>query len=331
MFGRWRVAVGKKATTPVKSMILRRIGIGIVTLWVVSVLVFVGTEILPGDVAQIILGQNATAETLAALRSELGLDQPAIVRYVDWLGDMVSGDLGISKAGGATIESLIGDRLLNTVVLAGIVAGISVPLSVAIGLFAAMYPGTWIDRLVSFATLSLISVPEFFTATILVLVFAVQLHLLPSVAYLSGDEGFWQLARALALPILTLTLAISGQMIRLTRAAVINVLNLPYIEMAILKGIPRRRIVLRHALFNAIGPIVNVVALNLAYLVSGVVIVETVFAYPGLAKLMIDGVQTRDLPLVQACAMIFCSAYVVLILLADIAAISANPRLRHPR
>ena len=312
-------------------MIIRRIGIGIVTLWVVSVLVFAGTEILPGDVAQIILGQNATADTLTALRSELGLDQPAIVRYIDWLGDMVSGDLGISKAGGATIESLIGNRLLNTVVLAGIVAGISVPLSVAIGLLAAMYPGTWIDRTVSFGTLSLISVPEFFTATILVLIFAVQLRLLPSVAYLSGDEAFWQLARALALPILTLTIAVSGQMIRLTRAAVLNVLSSPYIEMAILKGVPRRRIVLRHALFNAIGPIVNVVALNLAYLVSGVVIVETVFAYPGLAKLMIDGVQTRDLPLVQACAMIFCGAYVVLILLADIAAITSNPRLRHPR
>jgi peptide/nickel transport system permease protein len=312
-------------------MIIRRIGIGIVTLWVVSVLVFAGTEILPGDVAQIILGQNATADTLAALRSELGLDQPAIVRYIDWLGDMVSGDLGISKAGGATIESLIGNRLLNTVVLAGIVAGISVPLSVAIGLLAAMYPGTWIDRTVSFGTLSLISVPEFFTATILVLIFAVQLRLLPSVAYLSDDETFWQLARALALPILTLTIAVSGQMIRLTRAAVLNVLSSPYIEMAILKGVPRRRIVLRHALFNAIGPIVNVVALNLAYLVSGVVIVETVFAYPGLAKLMIDGVQTRDLPLVQACAMIFCGAYVVLILLADIAAITSNPRLRHPR
>ncbi|MBA3325381.1 MAG: ABC transporter permease [Rhodobacteraceae bacterium] len=312
-------------------MILRRIGMGVATLWVVSVLVFAGTEILPGDVAQIILGQNATAETLAALRSELGLDQPAFVRYFDWLGDMATGDLGISKAGGATIESLIGNRLLNTIVLAGIVAGISVPLSISVGLLAAMYPGTWVDRVVSFGTLSLISVPEFFIATILVLVFAVQLRLLPSVAYLSGDETFWQLMKALALPILTLTIAVSGQMIRLTRATVLNVLSSPYIEMAILKGVPRRRIVMRHALRNAIGPIVNVVALNLAYLVSGVVIVETVFAYPGLAKLMIDGVQTRDLPLVQACAMIFCGAYVALILFADIVAITSNPRLRHPR
>ncbi|MEO6626525.1 MAG: ABC transporter permease [Burkholderiaceae bacterium] len=312
-------------------MILRRIGIGIVMLWVVSVLVFAGTEILPGDAAQVMLGQNATTATLAALRSELGLDQPAYVRYVDWLGDMASGDLGISKAGGATIESLIGNRLFNTVLLAAIVAGISVPLSIAIGLLAAMYPGSWIDRVVSFGTLSLISLPTFFTATILVLLFAVQLRWLPSVAYLSGDESLWKIARALALPVLTLTIAVSGQLIRLTRAAVLNVVESPYIEMAILKGIPRRRIILRHALSNAIGPIVNVVALNLAYLISGVVVVETVFAYPGLAKLMIDGVQTRDLPLVQACAMIFCGAYVVLILMADIVAIVSNPRLRHPR
>lgn len=313
------------------GLILQRLGIGILTLWVVSVLVFAGTEILPGDVAEIILGQSATPETLAVLRTELGLDQPAIVRYVDWLGDMASGDLGISKAGGATIASLIGDRLGNTLLLGAIVAAISVPLSVAIGLLAAMYAGTGVDRAVSFGTLSLISLPEFFTATILVLLFAVQLRWLPSIAYLRGGEDAWELLRALALPILTLTLAVSGQMIRLTRAAVLNVLDSPYIEMAILKGVPRRRIILRHALRNAIGPIVNVVALNLAWLVSGVVIVETVFAYPGLAKLMIDGVQTRDLPLVQACAMIFCGIYVVLILLADLAAITSNPRLRNPR
>lgn len=312
-------------------LIARRIGIGVATLWVVSVLIFVGTEILPGDVAEIVLGQSATPETLAALRTELGLDQPAPARYFDWLGDMVRGDLGISKAGGATIESLIGDRLSNTVILGAAVASISVPLSILIGLFAAMYPGTTVDRGISFGTLSLISLPEFFTATILVLLFAVQLRWLPSIAYLRGEEDIWQLMRALALPIMTLVLAVSGQMIRLTRASVLNVLNSPYIEMAILKGVPRRRIVLRHALSNALGPIVNIVALNLAWLVSGVVIVETVFAYPGLAKLMIDGVQTRDLPLVQACAMIFCGTYVVLILLADIAAIASNPRLRHPR
>ncbi len=313
------------------AMVIRRVGIGIVTLLVVSVLIFAMTEILPGDVAEIVLGQSATPESLAALRAELGLDQPWYVRYFGWLGDMMTGDLGVSKAGGATISSLIGERFANTLFLGGIVALISVPLSVVFGLLAAMYPGTWIDRLLTFGTLSLISVPEFFIATFLVLILAVNLGWLPAVAYMSGDETFWQLMRALAMPILTLTIVVAAQMIRMTRAGILNVMNSPYIEMAILKGVPRQRIILRHAFFNAIGPIVNVIALNLAYLVSGVVIVETIFAYPGLAKLMVDGVQTRDLPLVQAVGMIFCGTYVLLILTADVVAILTNPRLRHPK
>ncbi|NKB77525.1 MAG: ABC transporter permease subunit [Gammaproteobacteria bacterium] len=313
------------------QMVLRRIGIGFATLIVVSIIVFIGTSVLPGDVAQIILGQSATPATLAQLRSELGLDQPGYIRYFIWLGDMASGDLGTSKAGGASIVSLTSGRLGNTMMMAGIVSLISIPLSVALGLWAAMHPGTWLDRVITFGTLSTISVPEFFIATILVLVLAVELHWLPAIAYMSGDETGWQLMKALAMPLLTLVIVVSAQMIRMTRAGILNVMSSPYIEMAILKGVPRRRIILRHALLNAIGPIVNVIALNLAYLVSGVVIVETIFAYPGLAKLMIDGVQTRDLPLVQACAMIFCATYVVLILIADVASILSNPRLRHPK
>jgi peptide/nickel transport system permease protein len=314
-----------------KTMVLQRIGIGLLTLLVVSVLVFAGTEILPGDVAEIVLGQSATPENLAKLRAELGLDKPAVVRYFEWLGDMITFDLGVSKAGGASIGDLIGGRLYNTFFLGGIVAAIAVPLSIFLGLLAAMYPGTRLDRILTFATLGLISVPEFFIATLCVLVLSVQLHWLPAIAYMSGDETFFQLMRALFLPVLVLVIVISAQMIRMTRAGILNVLHSPYIEMAILKGVPRKRIILRHALFNAIGPIVNVIALNLAYLVSGVVIVETIFAYPGLAKLMIDGVQTRDLPLVQACAMIFCGTYVVLILTADIVSILSNPRLRQPK
>ena len=312
-------------------MVLRRIAIGFATLIVVSVIVFLATNILPGDVAEIVLGQSATPETLAALRAELGIDQPAYVRYFTWLGDMFVGDLGISKAGGATIQSLISSRVGNTMTMAGLVAAISIPISITLGLWAAMHPGTWLDRIVTFGTLSTISVPEFFIATVLVLILAVELHWLPSTAYLTGSETFLQLLRALAMPLITLVIVVSAQMIRMTRAGILNVMSSPYIEMAILKGVPRRRIILRHAFFNAIGPIVNVIALNLAYLVSGVVIVETIFAYPGLAKLMIDGVQTRDLPLVQACAMIFCGTYVVLILLADVGSILSNPRLRSPK
>ena len=312
-------------------MVLQRLGIGIVTLFVVSVIVFLITSILPGDVAQIILGQSATPETLAALRAELGMDRPGYVRYFSWLGNMVTGDLGISKAGGATISSLIDSRIGNTMMMAGLVALISIPISIALGLWAAMHPGTRLDRIVTFGTLSTISVPEFFIATIMVLIFAVKLKWLPSTLYLTGDESWTELLKAIAMPLITLVIVVSAQMIRMTRAGILNVMSSPYIEMAILKGVPRKRIILRHALYNAIGPIVNVIALNLAYLVSGVVIVETIFSYPGLAKLMIDGVQTRDLPLVQACAMIFCAVYVVLILIADIASILSNPRLRHPK
>ena len=319
-------------------MIMRRLGIGLVTLWVVSILMFAGTEILPGDVAEIMLGQEATPESLAALREKLGLNKSAPVRYFEWLGDMATFDLGLSLAGhsgtgggGATIEVLIGARLQNTLLLSSIVAAISVPLSVTLGLLAAMFPTSLFDRAVTFSTLCLVAVPEFFVATMLVLILAVQLQWLPSIATMTDFDSVWDMLRSLSLPILTLCFVLLAQMARMTRAAVLNVMSSPYIEMAILKGVPRRRIILRHALFNAIGPIVNIIALNLAYLVSGVVVVEVIFAFPGLAKLMVDGVQVRDMPLVQACGMIFCATYVVLILVSDIASIVSNPRLRHPR
>jgi peptide/nickel transport system permease protein len=311
--------------------ILRRTAAGVVTLLLVSILVFIGTSVLPGDVAQILLGQMATPETLAALRAKLGLDQPAYIRYFYWLGNLLTGDLGISKAGGATISSIISGRIWNTMWLSGMVALIAIPISIFLGLLTAMYPGTRLDRTVTFCTLSLISVPEFLVATCLVLVLAVHLRWLPSIAYMSGNETGLQLIKAMAMPILTLVIVVSAQIVRMTRATVLNVMSSPYIEMAILKGVPRKRIILRHALFNAIGPIVNVIALNLAWLISGVVIVETIFAYPGLAKLMIDAVQIRDLPLVQAIAMIFCATYVVLILVADMASILSNPRILHPK
>lgn len=313
------------------QMILRRIGIGIVLIWVVSVMIFALTQILPGDAAEIRLGQESTVESLAALRKELGLDQPWYIQYFSWIGSLLTGDLGVSAAGGATIGSLIGYRIGNTAFMTGIVTLISVPVSLTLGLLAAMYPGRLLDRIITSATLGLIAVPDFLIAIVLILFLAVQLHWLPAVSYLSGSEDLWSSIHKLALPIGTLVIVVSAQMIRMTRAGILNVMSSPYIEMSILKGIPRRRIILRHALLNAIGPIVNVIALNLAYLVSGVVVIETIFSYPGLAKLMVDGVQTRDIPLVQACGMIFCSTYVVLILIADIASIMSNPRLRHPK
>ena len=313
------------------SMGARRIALGVLLIWIVSVLIFAATQILPGDAAEIRLGQDATPESVAALRKELGLDRPVFTQYGIWLKRLLGGDLGVSAAGGATISSLIGDRIGNTVFMASIVAIVSVPLSIAIGLLAAMHPGGMIDRVVTTTTLGLLAIPDFLIAILLILVASVYLGWFPAVSYLSGTESLIERLRALALPITTLVTVVATQMIRMTRAGVLNVLSEPYIEMAILKGVPRRRIILHHALLNAIGPIVNIVALNLAYLVGGVVIVETIFAYPGLAKLMVDGVQNRDMPIIQACGMIFCTSYIVLILIADIASILSNPRLRHPK
>ena len=319
----WRAVVG-------------RIGISIVTLWVVSLMIFGMTNLLPGDIAQIMLGQLATPENTAALRVKLGLDKPAHIQYLIWLGNVALGDLGISKAGlgaglGTPIVEMLGPRAMNTLRLTVWVSVIAIPISLFLGLIAAMHPGTRLDRTVTFSTLSLISVPEFLVATFLVLIFAVYLGWLPSIVFLRGGESGWLLIKTLAMPILTLVIVVSAQIIRMTRATVLNVMSSPYIEMAILKGVPRRKIILRHALLNAIGPIVNVIALNLAWLVGGVVVVETIFAYPGLAKLMIEAVLLRDPPLVQACAMIFCTVYVVLIFIADMASILSNPRLRHPK
>ena len=316
--------------------LLGRTGISLVTLWVVSVLIFIGTNLLPGDIAQIILGQMATPENTAVLRAKLGLDKPVVQQYLVWLQNVMMGDLGISKAGlgaglGTPIVEMLEPRIYNTGRLTLLVAVIAIPIALFLGLIAAMHPGTKLDRTITFTTLNLISVPDFLVATTLVLVFAVSLGWLPSIVYLRGDETGWLLMKTLAMPILTLVILVSSQIIRMTRATVLNVMSSPYIEMAILKGVPRKKIILRHALLNAIGPIVNVIALNLAWLVGGVVIVEQIFSYPGLAKLMIEAVLLRDMPLVQACAMIFCATYIVLIFIADMATILSNPRLRHPK
>ena len=313
------------------QLILRRLGIGLVTLWVVSLLLFAGTELLPGDVAQAILGQSATPENLAAIRNQLGLDRPAWQRYLEWLAGMLRGDFGLSLSAQAPVWNLIGERLGNTLMLASLTAVFAVPLSLALGLSAAMVPGTLWDRTVSVGSLLVISVPEFFLATLFVLVFAVTLRWLPAQARVVEYRSFGELLWSLAMPIVTLTAAILAHMSRMTRAAVLNVMSAPYIEMAILKGVPRRRLVLRHALPNAIGPIVNVIALNLAYLVSGIVVVETIFNYPGLARLTVDAVAKRDMPLLQGCVALFCVAYILLILLADIVSVVTNPQLRYPK
>jgi peptide/nickel transport system permease protein len=309
-------------------LLLQRLAFAALTLLLVSVVVFMITNLLPGDAAEETLGQAATPEAVAALRAQFGLDQPAPVRYVRWLAGMVSGDPGTSLVSGQPVSELIGKRLPSSLVLAGVTAAVSVPIALALGILSAMFRGSLFDRAVNMTAVSLVSVPEFLIATLAVLIFAVKLRWLSALSHTADIATFGQFLRAYAMPVFTLCCVIVAQMARMTRAAVIDQLGAPYVEMARLKGAWPVRIVLAHALPNAIGPIANAVALSLSYLLGGVLIVESIFNYPGIANLMIDGVTTRDIPLVQACAMIFCGAYLLLVMLADICAIVSNPRLR---
>ena len=306
----------------------QRLGIAFITLIIVSFAVFFATELLPGDVAQILLGQAATPEAVAGLREAMGLDEPAIQRFIGWLAGLAQGDMGRSYVNNIDVTDLLGGRLQNSLRLAGIVTAICVPVALSLGILAAMFRGSWMDRAVSVATISVISVPEFMVATLSVLIFAVWLDWLPALSYGVEVDSLGAMLRAYAMPVITLSFVVSAQMIRMTRAAVIETIETPYVEMALLKGASRTRMVLVHALPNALGPIANAVALSLSYLVGGVIIVETVFNYPGVAKLMVDAVATRDLPLIQSCAMIFCVSYLSLTTLADMIAILSNPRLR---
>lgn len=310
-------------------LLIARLATSLVTLWFVATVVFVITNLLPGDVAQELLGQNATPETLAGVRKALGLDVPPFQRYLAWLGGMVSGDPGRSLVNGQSVAGLIGSRLGNSLTLAGVTALVAVPVALALGVTAAVMRGRLVDRIIGGGAILAVSLPEFLVASAAVLVFAVHLQWLPALSQLGRIASWTDLFRAFALPVLTLTAVIVAQMARMTRAALVDVLSSSYVEMARLKGAGPMRIVVMHALPNAIGPIANAIAFSLSFLLGGVIIVETIFNYPGIAKLMVDGVATRDLPLVQACAMLFCGAYLILVTLADIAAILANPRLRH--
>ncbi|WP_199260847.1 ABC transporter permease [Paracoccus binzhouensis] len=316
----------RSATTWI--LVGQRLGIALVTLLIVSFAVFFATELLPGDVAEVLLGQAATPEAVAGLRTAMGLDEPAIWRFLSWLGGLATGDLGMSYVNKMAVADLLSGRLMNTLRLAGIVTLVCVPVALTLGIAAAMWRGSWLDRLVSVLTISVISVPEFMVATLAVLVFAVWLDWLPALSFGVNVDSLGAMLRAYAMPVISLSFVVSAQMIRMTRAALIETINTPYVEMALLKGASRRRMVLGHALPNALGPIANAVALSLSYLVGGVIIVETIFNYPGVAKLMVDAVSTRDLPLIQSCAMIFCISYLLLITLADMIAILSNPRLR---
>jgi peptide/nickel transport system permease protein len=313
------------------ALAAKRIGLGLLTIIVISLLIFVGVEALPGDLATAILGQQATPETVAAFRRELKLDLPPHVRYFSWLGGFFRGDLGTSLANRRPVADLVGWRFGNTMFLATSAAVVAVPISIILGILSALYRNSLFDRTISMMTLSTISFPEFFVAYILIALLSVQVIVFPSMSNINDQMSFWQKIHAIVLPCLTLTLVVVAHMMRQTRAAIINILSSPFIEMARLKGIKRTRIIVLHALPNALSPVINVVAINLAYLVVGVIVVEVVFVYPGLGQLLVDSVMARDLPVVQASGLIFAAVYVGLNLAADVLSIISNPRLLNPR
>ena len=314
-------------------MILVRTVLGLGMLLPVSAIIFFAVSLLPGDYATEVLGQQATPESVARFRETLGLDTPVAQRYVAWLTHAVQGDLGKSYAsheGGARpVVGIIGERLLNTFFLAGVTASVAVPLAVGLGILIALYRDRWVDRLLNSATLAMISCPEFFLAYVLMLLLSVKLNLFYSLAMVDAGTPLSARLLRIALPVLTLTLVITAHMMRMTRTALISILSHPYIEMARCKGLSPSRIMLRHALPNAWAPIVNVIAFNLSYLVVGVVVVEVAFAYPGIGQTMVDAVRARDVPVIQACALIFAVTYIVFNLAADLIAIATNPRLMH--
>jgi len=313
------------------KLIVSRLGQGVITLFAVSVLIFVCTQILPGDVASAVLGQGATPEALAAFRKELGLNEPAYLRYFNWLWGALRGDLGVSMTNQRVIIDELLPRLYNTLFLAGYAALIAIPLSVGLGILAAINEGKLVDKASNILTLITISIPEFFIAYLMIIFFVVELGWFPSLATVYPGIEFGERVYITTLPAVALTMLVAAHMLRMTRSSVLSVMSSPYIEMAFLKGAKRARVISRHALPNAAAPIITVIALNLAYLVVGVVVLEAVFVYPGIGQLMVDAVAKRDVPVIQACGLVFAMVFVVLNTLADVAIILVNPRLRHKR
>ena len=316
---------------PIVKLVVQRIALGLLLLLAASVLIFAGTQILPGDVAQSILGQSATPEALANLRSELRLNDPAYIRYFRWFGGILQGDLGTALSNGKDISEALGQRLGNTLFLAFWAALLSVPLAVTLGLVAVRYKNRWPDKLISGVTLASISLPEFFIGYLLIYFVSVKLGWFTSVSTVYDGMSILEKLNAIALPVAVLTLVVLAHMMRMTRAAILNVMQSAYIETAELKGLTPFDVIRKHAFRNAIAPIVNVVMLNLAYLVVGVVVVEVIFVYPGMGQYLVDHVAKRDVPVVQASGLIFAAVYISLNIVADIASILSNPRLRHPK
>lgn len=343
------------------KLISQRLALGLFSLFAISIIIFASVELLPGSYANAVLGQSATPETVAAFERELGLDRPPVERYLTWVAGAVQGDFGASFTSRGEnkryVTEIIAPRLFNTLFLASLVAAIAVPLAILLGILSAYFRNGWMDRVMNGSALTLVSSPEFFIAYILTYCVIMRdsfaltplgqmlpewlsamigslFRLIPNAPVLADVMPTMTLAERLwacLLPATTLTLVTLAYMMRMTRAAIINLLVSPYVEMAHLKGVHPFRVITRHALPNAWGPIAYVVSVNLAYLITGAVVIEVVFVYPGAGQLLVDAVRSRDIPVVQACSLIFAAAYILLNLLTDLVAIFSNPKLVHPK
>lgn len=300
-----------------------------VTLFIVSIVIFSVTELLPGDVAVMILGSEATDETLAALRTQLGLDRPAPARYLDWLGGAARGDFGESLRMRTDVGPLVLERLKNSLALAGIALVVGVPLALVLGIIAGLRKDRPSDKLITVTTLLGISVPEFVIGSVLIMLFASIWPILPATSMIDPQGNPLENMKFLILPAVTLVFVTLAHTARMTRSSVIRVMRTDYVRTAILKGMPRSRVVLRHVLPNALLPSITVVALNIGWMIGGLIVVETVFAYPGLGQLMIFAVTNRDVPLVQAVALLVALVYALANLGADLVYAALNPRIRY--
>lgn len=312
-------------------LIIRRLFLAVLTLLFISVIIFFGIEALPGDAATAYLGQAATPDSLAALREEFGLNDSPLDRYLDWLRGIVKGDFGIAMARRKPVSELIGNRFRNTVVLTIAASVVGIPLAIILGVVAGLTRDKWPDVVISTIAILGMTLPGFVTATVLVFVFAIRLKWFPAVALVASDAPVSELLPNIVLPVITLTFVMVAHILRLARTNMIDVMVSEYVQMARLKGIPAWRIIFLHALPNAMLPTINVVALTIAWLLGGVAIIETVFNYPGIGKLMVNAIGDRDMPLIQGIAIVLSGMYIVVNLLADLTSLMLNPRLRTAR
>ncbi len=312
-------------------LIGRRFVLAIVTLFIISLIVFLGVEALPGDAATAYLGQSATPESLDALREEFGLYAPMHERYLTWLGGLLGGDLGQSMVRRIPVSEVIGYQFRNTIVLALAAAIVGIPLAIFLGVVAGLARDKWPDIFVSTSSIVGMTLPGFVTATILIYIFAIRLEWFPAITLVPTDSSIRELLPNIVLPIITLTFIMVAHILRMVRTNMIDVMTSDYVQMARLKGVPERRIVFRHALPNAMLPTINVVALTLAWLLGGVAVIETVFNYPGIGKLMVNSITDRDFPTIQAIAIVLAIVYITVNLAADLLTLVLNPRLRTAR